>query len=213
MGLLEARIARLVTQRLPQMALAAMRQVEQRLLVEPDQRRFQQAGEVEVVLRQQDEARQRKQILDRQFLAEIEPIDARHIDAGALQLADQGMHERIAPAHQHHEVAGMQKLARAGQPLVANQAFGMEGNQLGQPLVRCRQRAGLAGFRPIAGRIGLALLRRHHRPELDAAGLADAARQMPDLFALGRHAAGCRVGGENPIDRIEHGCGRAEGDV
>jgi hypothetical protein len=82
----------------PQMALAAMGQREQRLLVEADQRRFQQAGEVEVVLWQQDETRQSEQILDGELLAEIEPVDTRDVDVLALELR--------APAPSRRRCAG-----------------------------------------------------------------------------------------------------------
>src|SRR3990167_5901244 len=103
------------------MALAAPSQSEQRLLVEADQRRLEQAGEIQVVLRQQYEARQRQQVLYRQLTSEIEAIDAGDVDAFALQLPYQCRHQGVAAAHQHHEVPGVQQLAGIGAALRTDQ--------------------------------------------------------------------------------------------
>ena len=140
------------------------RPAEQRFLVEPDQRRFQEACEVEIVLRQQHEARQRQQVLDRQVRS---PRSSRSTPATSMLLALQRSHQRddegVAPAHQHHEVAGMQQLAGARAPLVADQALGMQRDHPGQPLVRRRQRARV-GIE--IGRVGLAP--RRHAPAATA---------------------------------------------
>ena len=137
---------------------------------------FSEAGEVEIVLRQQHEARQRQQVLDREFLAEVQPVDARHLDALALQRAHQCVHELVAPAHQHHEVAGMQQLALARAALLADQAP-WHGRRSGGPAARAA-----APARPV-GRsrsvVSISASRRaDQRPQLDPAGLVLAAGQV-----------------------------------
>ena len=168
---------------LPQMASAVPGQGEELVLVEPDQRRLQQAGEVEVVLRQQREARHRQQVLDGELLAQVQPVDAGHLELLALQLADQRIHERVAPAHQHHEVAFVQQLALARAPLVADQALGMDRDQPRQPLVRRGQHA---ARRLDGGRVGLDLLGGDQRPELDPAGVLLAAVLVDHLARHGQ---------------------------
>ena len=192
------------------MAGALPRQGEELLLAEADQRRFQEAGQVEIVLRQQHEARRRQQILDGELFAQVQAVDARHFDALALQRAHQGRHELVAPPHQHHEVAGMQQLALARALLLADQALGVGGDQMGEAFVRLRQRA-LRAFE--VGRVGLGLGRADQRPQLDPAGLVLAAGQMLDDMAGLDDALRRGIFTEYPIDRVEHGRGRAEGNI
>ena len=103
----EGRRGRAFAQGAPQMAGPLPGQAEELVLVEPDQRRLQQGREIEIVLRQENEARHCQQILDGELLAEVEPVDTRDLDALALQRPHQRIHELVAPPHQHHEVAGM----------------------------------------------------------------------------------------------------------
>ena len=145
----------------PQPAGAVPGQPEQRFLVEPDQRRFQEACQIEIVLRQQHEAGEGQQILDRQFAAEVEPVDARHFDLLALQRFHQSDDEGIAPAHQHHEVSGIQQLAGARAPLVADQALRMQRDHSGQPLM-WRQQGARVGIE--IGGIGFTPGATHQRP-------------------------------------------------
>ncbi len=201
----EGGIVRLLAQRPPEMAGALPGEHEELVLVEADQRRFEQAGEVEVVLRQQHEARHGQQILDRELLTEIEPVDACDLDIRALELADQRIHELVAPAHQHHQMARVQELAATGAAFLADQALGVNGDQPCQPLMRCAARAA-GGFD--VGRVDLGLVRGDQRPQLDPARRLLAARQMQDAEAgLGDAARGV-VLAENPVDSIEYGrCG------
>ena len=68
--------------------------------------------------------------------------DAGHFDVLALQGSHQRIHELVAPPHQHHEVAGVQKGSVARSPLPADQTARMPRDQPRQPLVRQRQAAG-----------------------------------------------------------------------
>ena len=129
----------------------------------------------------------------------------------ALQRAHQRIHELVAPAHQHHEVAGMQQLALARAPLLADQALGVGGDQLRQPLVRRRQHAAPAPRRRScrsrpSRRRPAATARPGRDPSLRLGRCCDRHRRLGD--ALRR-----RVLAEHPVDRVEHGRGRAEGDV
>jgi hypothetical protein len=205
----EVRLARAVAQRAPQMAGAIPGQGEEPVLVEPDQRRFQQAGEVEVVLRQQREPRHRPEVLDGELLAQVQPVDAGHLELLALQLADQRIHERVPPAHQHHEMAFVQQLALARAPLVADQALGMDRDQPREPLVRRGQHA--AG-RLDGGRVGLDLLGGNQRPELDPAGVLLAAVLVDHLRPGRGKADRGRFPRRTPSRRVEDGGSRAEGD-
>ena len=193
------------------MAGALPGQGEKLLFLQADQRRLEESGEVEVVLRQQDEARHRQKILDGEFLAEVQPVDARHLDTLALQRAHQRVHELVASSHQHHEVAGMQLLAIARASLRADQALGMHGDQLGQPLVGQGGPTTAAGAHDIR-RVGLVLAADDQRPQFDPAGLVLAAGQMDHVARLG-DTLRCLDLAEHPVDRIEHGRRRAERDV
>ena len=210
MGGGEGCFAGALAQGTPEMAGALPRQGEELLFAEADQRRFQEAGQVEIVLRQQHEARRRQQILDGELFAQVKAVDARHFDALALQRAHQGSDELVAPPHQHHEVAGMQQLALARALLLADQALGVGGDQMGEAFVRLRQRA-LRAFE--VGRVGLGLRRADQRPQLDPAGFVLAARQMLDDMAGLDDALRRGIFTEYPIDRVEHGRGRAEGNI
>ena len=200
-----------LAQSTPQMAGALPGQGEELLFVEPDQRRLQEGREIEVILRQQDEARHRQQVLDRQFLAEIEPVDARDLDALALQRADQRVHELVAPPYQHHEMSGMQRLAVAGAPLLTDQSLGMHRNQAGQPFVRQGMRRACAGAFDVRG-VGLVLAGGDQRPQLDAAGFVLAAGQVDHVARTGDAARGLDLT-EHPVDRLQNGRRRAERDV
>ena len=178
--------------------------------LEPDQRRFQQARQIEIVLRQQHEARRGQKILDGELLAEVQAVDARHLDALALQGAHQRIDELVAPPHQHHEMAGMQQLAFARALLVADQALGMDGDQVARAVRAAApaRRVGLRG-RSCRSRPRGALTSGHSstRP-----GCVLAAGQMGHAARLGD--AACRFGlAEHPIDGVEHRGRRAERDV
>src|SRR3981081_2292588 len=175
MGSGKGGIARALAQGAPEMAAALPGQGEELLLAEADQWRFQEARQIEIVLRQQHEARRGQKILDGELFTQVQAVDTRHLDALALQGAYQRIHELVAPPHQHHEMAGMQQLAFTRALLAADQAFGMGGDQVGAACVRQRERAAWT-FQ--VGRVDLGLGRTDQRPQLDPAGLVLAAGQM-----------------------------------
>ena len=199
-----------VAQRLPEMAGAVPGEREELVLVEPDQRRLQQAGEVEVVLRQQHEARHGEQVLDGELLAEVQAVDARHLDLLALQLAHQGVDELVAPADQHHEVAGMQQLAlartRRSLPI---RPLAWSRDQPRQPLVRRRQHAAPAP-RPRRSRSRPS----RRRPAARARPGRDPGLGCAGGDHLAGHGEAVRRDRllEHPVDRVEHRRRRAERD-
>jgi len=78
---------------------------EQLLLRETDQRRFQKAGQRQVIVRHQQDAAKRDQILDRDIIAEHQTVDTGDRYAKACQFAHQGMHEVASAAYQEEDVA------------------------------------------------------------------------------------------------------------
>ena len=73
----------------PERPAPRMREAEQLLLPQPDQRRLQQRREGEVVLRQQQHIRQREKVLHRDLLRQHHAVHAAHRDAQVLQRAHQ----------------------------------------------------------------------------------------------------------------------------
>ncbi len=204
----EGRLARLFTQGPPQVTGAFPGQRKELVFVEADQRRLEQAGEVEVVLRQQDEARHRQQVLDRELFPEIEPVDARDLDLLALQLAHQRVDEGIAPSHQHHQVSLVQQLAGTRAALPADEALGMHRDLSRESLVR---RPRPLTRRADCGGVEVGFLGGDQRPELDPARRLLAAGIVCDRGSTLRDTAR-RVGvAEYPVNGVEHGRRRAEG--
>ncbi len=85
----------------------------------------------------------------------------------------------------------------------------MSGDQPCQPLVRLRRRVSRA-FQ--LRRVGLLFLGTDQRPQLHPAGRVLAAGQVDHVARIGE-AARRLVLAEHPVDRIEHGRRRAEGDI
>ncbi len=99
------------SQRGPQPALAPRRELEQFVLGEIDQRRSQQRGEREVVVRQQREAPERDQVGDRDLIHQHHAVGARDGHAVLHELADHLAREFVAPSDQDHDVAGPDRRA------------------------------------------------------------------------------------------------------
>ena len=120
-------------------------ELEELVLVEPDQRALQQRGEREVVLRQQQEAAERQQVRDRELLGQHHAVDAGDRQAALLQRAHQRVDEAVAPAHQHQDVARLDGAVAAVEPglaagaparLVGEPDARSRGHELGQPHLR-----------------------------------------------------------------------------
>ena len=62
-------------------------------------------GEIEVVERLNREADRRQQILDRQRLVQMQPVDARHRHALGVEPGDDQRSQLRPAAHQDHDVA------------------------------------------------------------------------------------------------------------
>ena len=88
---------------------AAVGEVAQLLLVEADDRRDQQPGEVEIVVRLDREADRGEQILDRQRLRQMQPVDPRDRHAVGVEPGDEQAGELGAAADEDQDVAGAQR--------------------------------------------------------------------------------------------------------
>ena len=75
------------------------------VLVQPDQRRLQQRGELQVVLGQQQRVAERQQVLHRDLLDQLQAVHAADRHVAFLQRAHQPLHEGGAAADQHQDVA------------------------------------------------------------------------------------------------------------
>ena len=178
---------------------------EQLLLVPAEQRRHQQAGEAEVVVRLHREADRGEQVLDRQRLVQVQAVDPGDRHAAGEQPGDDQRGQRAAAADQHHHVAGRELAAGGGedrafldQPLDSlGEVVGVEpGAELDPALL-----AFLAAF--------VGLLGGERRPQLDLAGAVG----MKGAVAVGELAKPHRFGldvGDHRIDDVEDRLRRAE---
>ena len=82
------------------------RERDEIIVVEPDERRFENAGECQIVVRQQGRTPGRDQIHHRDMFGESEPVGAGDRDMHLFQRADHRLEERAALAHENHDVAG-----------------------------------------------------------------------------------------------------------
>lgn len=78
------------------------------------ERRFEDAGERQVVVGRERRARGGDEIHDGDMSADVEPIGAGDRDADLLQRAHQRFEQRAAPAHEDHDVVWPDRPQRAG---------------------------------------------------------------------------------------------------
>ncbi len=90
----------------PQLALAPVSEAVELILVPADQRRNQQAGKIEVVERLNGEADRRQQILDRQRLVQVQPVDAGDRNALGVKPGNDQRGQFAPAADQDQDVAG-----------------------------------------------------------------------------------------------------------
>ncbi len=83
-----------------------MSEVEQRGIVEAEERALEHDGERQIVVRHEQHLRERDEILDRELIHEAHAVGARHRHALPLERADHGRGEGIAPPHQDQNVPG-----------------------------------------------------------------------------------------------------------
>ena len=179
----------------PQRAGTADRQRHQAVIGQAAQRAGQEAGEGQVVLRQQQRIGQRHQVLHRRLLGQHQPVEARHRHATQFQRPHQLPRELVAPADQHQDVAGRQRTPLAFQqhaargllPDPAGQRVGEMLGRRAQALVVVRH---LPGWRRVVG-VG----QRRQRPQLDRAGVVGTVGVVGERLPRSHHAlGGLRIG-------------------
>jgi hypothetical protein len=171
------------------------------LLIDADQRRAQQRREIEIVFRQQHEAAQRDQVHHGDLVLQLDAVRAGDRHAAPFELADQFARERLAPRHQHHDVAGADRLVMAGQARApVGPGLDLARDAIGEPHDGTRFRLDI-DRQPV---IGLGCLGRAQRgPEFDAAFGIRAVRLMRDIDAgRGNAFARGRIG-EHFVDELQ----------
>ncbi len=186
--------------------------VEEGILIEGEERAFQERGQRQVVLRQDGEAAERHEVLHGDVLGQHQPVgtgDGQVVPL--LQGARQCIDEGVALAHQHDDIAGLHRprLALFRHRLAADPGGERIGDAPGENVDRRFFRHRVEGRCPVL----LVEPRRggDHLPDVDCARLAPAVGGMDDLAAVRRQAA--RIGGieEDPVDGRKHVPRRAEG--
>ena len=100
-------------QRFVKPALALGRDLQEAFVGEAQQRRFQHAGQRQIILRQQRCAPRRHEIHHRDVLQQLQSIGARHRHALFFQRADHRIEEGVAAAHENHHIARADGAAQA----------------------------------------------------------------------------------------------------
>ncbi len=167
--------------RRPQAAAAPCRQACKIIMVQPDQRRYQQRRQREIIARLADKFHQRDEIGHCQRLGQIEAIGAGHGHALFVQRAHQRVHQPAAPPHQDHDIlrrgtaatAGQHQRCRPAQPIRDGDGnTPRQINLAGQPgltgrlLVTIHIIAIIISFVSLLGRSG-----QQRRPQRDTTGL------------------------------------------
>ena len=205
--------------RLPKACLAPrMGKVEQRIFIKADERAFEHTGEGQVVRRQQHEIGQRHQVHHGELRAHRHAVHARDRHVTGLQRPHELIDKGRAPAHQHHDIAGLDAPGMRGQPSVIPRLLPRvdpSRDALGQNLREHLRRVGVGAghFGDVPAALGILVGRHDGGPKLDPPGLAGARRGMADHLAARAHVAAHLFGGENRIHRFQHRLGRAEGIV
>ncbi len=159
-------------ERIEKTCCPARRERHEIVIVEPDERRFQHAGEHEIVLRKQASAASRDEVHDGDMLRELKPVGASRADFALFQGPDHRLEKRPACANED------QNVARAHRPppqcsAVVHKFIGTRidelrdllGNPLGNKIGRVFRIEKIERKRPRAGI--LTGLRRRQRPEFD----------------------------------------------
>ena len=204
-------VFRLSPQRRPQRAGPRMREREQIVVVEAEQRAFEQDGKRQVVVGHQQEIDERDEVLHRELIGELHAVGAGDGHAEPLQLADHRRCEGIAAPHQDQNVAGAHGAAFGGKLLIVGQPpFDRGGDPLAQRLDRARSRRLLA---PGLERRGFGrLLLGFDLPQLYQPRLTSPEGVVLDARAfLPCQSVRCRVASEHAIDGLQDRLGRAEG--
>ncbi|ODN68363.1 hypothetical protein A6302_04338 [Methylobrevis pamukkalensis] len=200
-----------LAQALVQEAAPAMGEREQGVLADPDQRRFQQGGKGQVVLRQQHDPGEREKVHHRDVAHQLQPVGAGDRNAGLAEGAGHGVDEAAALAHQHENVAGADRPA-VGEPLAGIQPAAHGG---GDPAGE--QAGGVEAARLVDRVVPVFGFRRHRdrdlRPDLDKARLAGAHRLVHRAAAVRRQAVVGMRRGEHKIHRLHHLGRGAEGEM
>src|SRR3954451_17014984 len=88
----------------PQGSAAVVSERSQLFLVEADQRRDEQASEVEVIVGLDGEAARGEQVLDGERLVQMQPVDSRDGHSGSKQPRNDERSELAPAPHQHQDV-------------------------------------------------------------------------------------------------------------
>ena len=92
-------------QRVNQRAATTGRKFQQIVVVEANERRFQDAGQREIILREKRNASSRHKILHRDMVAQFQTIRARHRHACFFERPDDALKKRTPLAHKNQHVA------------------------------------------------------------------------------------------------------------
>ena len=200
-----------------------MREFEQRFLIKPDQRGFQQGRKVQIIIGQQKPGGECQHILHCQFIRQDHAVNAANRDGKLLQFAHKCGRKPAAFAcpQQHQDIAGANAPAMGLSILPALFDTRRKGFMFDHALDALRQRRCqgrcsafrrhcLFGGRPIGRRVGLCSLQ--DRPKLHATGMARAIRVMAQ-GCIGRDTITRRCIRKYRIHQGEHGFGGAEGNI
>ena len=159
------------------------------LLIQPDQRGFQQRGQRQIIIGQQQTFRERQHILHRQLISQNHAINAANRDQKVLQFPHQRRRKAatLSRPQQHQNITRANRAARGLRCFLAlfharRQGFVLDhlhdAPRDGSSQARCGafRIHGLFRRRPIGRR--LRLIHLQDRPKLHAAGMAGTVRIM-----------------------------------
>ncbi|GFO80573.1 MAG: hypothetical protein A49_02000 [Methyloceanibacter sp.] len=190
-----------------------MGQIEQRVLVEPEQRASEHDRERKVVFGHQQHVGKGHEVLHRHLLQQPHAVRACDGNARPFQRADHRCGERRAPPHQDEDVAGADRASLRLQNLSVTQPMM---DLLGDALAQRFECIGAAlvfvpGFERSAR---FRLLRLFDLPQLDEPCLSlTRGMVLDDRAVLKRETARRIVLREDEVHRFEYGNGRAERHV
>ena len=197
--------ARSVPKLAPKRALAAVGERPQPVLVPAEQRRDEQAREAEVIVGLDRELDGGEQVLDRERLVQMQPVDAGDGHSRREQPRHDERGELAAAAHQHEDVAGGERPPCRGQHRrLGDHLPNALGEMLGVAPVAQADPALLALLRLV-----VEILDRERRPQLDFAG-AVAMMGAVRRRRLGQRQRLVAERRDHRIDDIEHRLRRAE---